>query len=101
MVKVEEGAPAPFTGILVDAEQMEKFRALNERAKLLEEQTVQLEDLALVKDRKIELYQDEADMFRTKYRRQQFKTFWSNAGYFALGVLVTGLAAKAAIESTR
>ena len=101
MVILKKGDITPFKGVLVDAKQMSEFRKYKELSKLQGKQILKLEDLAVVKDRKADLYKGEADHYRTLYRRQQFKTFWASAGYFALGVLATGFAAKAALESTK
>ena len=94
MVIVKKGDPAPFEGILVDQAQMKEFRQINEDKKNLELQNLKLKDLALINDERVDLYRKELSSSETK-------SLWKSVGYFALGVLVTGFAAKVAIESTR
>lgn len=101
IVQLNKGDAAPFKGALVAPKQMNKFRKINEENKLLKKKTTKLQDLALVKERKFKIVADESAHYQKLYRRQQVKTFWSNVGYFVLGVAVTGFAAKAAIEATR
>lgn len=99
--KLEKGQTAPFTGVLVDAKQMKKFRQVNEEKKLLDKKNIKLKDLNVLKDQKIELYKKEITQTHKELTRYKTKTFFTNAGYFALGVILTGFAAKTAIESTR
>jgi hypothetical protein len=101
MVKLDEGQKAPFAGILSDSEQMKTFRKTNEELKLTKKQNITLKELAVVQERQAKLYKEESDAYRTQLRREQVKSFWAKVGYFALGVLVTGLAAKTAIEASR
>jgi len=101
MIKLDKDQKAPFTGILSDAEQMKSFRKTNEELKLTQKQNITLKELSVVQERQIELYKEESTSFRTQLRREQVKSFWAKVGYFALGVFVTGLAAKTAIEASR
>ena len=101
MVVLKKGQPAPFDGIISDAKQMKEFRQLKENNKNLKKVKLKLEDLAYVRDRKIKFFEQESDQYRTSLRRTQFRSFWSNIGYFTLGVIVSGLASKAAMETIR
>jgi len=98
---LNEGQKAPYDGLLADKKQMEQFREINERKKLLEKQNIQLKDLALTKDQRIKFHQENADFYKQELRKQESRTFWAKVGYFTLGVVVTGLAAKTAIEASR
>jgi hypothetical protein len=100
-VILDKGQTAPFDGILSDSDQMKKYRTINEEKKLLDKEVIKLRDLNLTKDERMKLYKEEAADWKQQYRKEQVKGFWSKVGYFTLGVLVTGVAAKAAIEATR
>lgn len=101
IVTLNKGDIAPFSGALVDKEQLSEFRKIDEERKLLDQQNVKLKDLADIHNQRIDLYKQEVKMVRDDLSSQQRKSFWTNIGYFALGVVVTGLAAKVAIEATR
>lgn len=101
MITLNKGDTAPYSGILVDAEQMKEFRQINEDKKNLELQNIKLKDLGVIQEQRIDLYKLEVQRVREDLSRSEKKAFWQSAGTFVLGVLVTGFAAKVAIESTR
>ena len=101
MVIVKKGDPAPFEGILVDGAQMKEFRQINEDKKNLELQNLKLKDLALVQDERVDLYRKQSESLNSELSKSESRSFWKSVGYFTLGVVVTGFAAKVAIESTR
>jgi len=101
MVVLKKGESAPFDGILSDSAQMKEFRQINETNKLLDRQVLELKDLSLLKDEKIGIYKSGLEQANLKLEKSARYQFWTNIGYFALGVIVTGVAAKAAIEATR
>jgi hypothetical protein len=94
MTLLKKGDPAPFDGIISDAAQMKEFRQINEDKKNLELQNLKLKDLSAIQDERVDIYKSEL-------KSSESRSFWKSIGYFGLGVLVTSLAAKAAIESTR
>ena len=94
MTLLKKGDPAPFDGIISDTTQMKEFRQINEDKKNLELQNLKLKDLSAIQDERVDLYKKEL-------ASSESRSFWKSIGYFGLGVLVTGLAAKVAIESTR
>jgi hypothetical protein len=94
MIVLKKGDIAPFEGILSDAAQMKEFRQINEDKKNLELQNLKLKDLSAIQDERVELYKSEL-------KSSESRSFWKSVGYFTLGVLITGLAVKVAIESTR
>lgn len=101
MITLDKGQIAPFGGVLVDAEQMKEFRQINEDKKNLELQNIKLKDLGVIQEQRIDLYKLEVQRVREDLSRSEKKAFWQSAGTFVLGVLVTGFAAKVAIEATR
>lgn len=98
---IKKGEKAPYDGILADKKQMEKFREINEKKKLLEKQNIELKDLALTHEERIKFHQENANFYKKELRIQESRTFWAKVGYFTLGVVVTGFAAKTAIEASR
>jgi len=94
MTILKKGDVAPYDGILSDAAQMKEFRQINEDKKNLELQNLKLKDLSAIQDDRVELYKSEL-------KSSESRSFWKSVGYFTLGVLVTGFAAKVAIEATR
>lgn len=94
MTILKKGDVAPYDGILSDAAQMKEFRQINEDKKNLELQNLKLKDLSAIQDERVEVY-------RSELKASESRSFWKSVGYFTLGVLVTGFAAKVAIESTR
>jgi len=94
MTTLKKGDVAPYDGILSDAAQMKEFRQINEDKKNLELQNLKLKDLSAIQDERVELYKSEL-------KSSEARSFWKSVGYFTLGVLITGFAAKVAIESTR
>jgi hypothetical protein len=101
MVVMKRGDVCAFDGVLVDAPQMKEFRQINEDKKNLELQNLKLKDLSAVQDERVELYRQQAQSLNSELAKSESRSFWKSIGYFGLGVLVTGLAAKVAIESTR
>jgi lipopolysaccharide export LptBFGC system permease protein LptF len=101
MTILKKGDTAPFEGVLVDAPQMKEFRQINEDKKNLELQNLKLKDLALINEERVELYRVQSELLNKELSKAETRSFWKSIGYFALGVVVTGMAAKVAIESTR
>jgi hypothetical protein len=91
---IKEGEPAKHDGFLVKPEQMKKFRKIDQ-------DNITLQDLRVVQDKRIEFYKKEVEKVQDELSSQKTKTFWSNAGYFFLGVLTTSIASYAAIQATR
>lgn len=101
MITLDKGDIAPYSGILVDAAQMKEFRQINEEKKLLETENLKLKDLGIINDQRIDLYKEHVKQVTEDLSRSERRAFWQSVGTFALGVVVTGFAAKVAIESTR
>lgn len=101
LTKLQKGDKAPYDGILADSKQMKNFRKIEEERKLLELKNIKLSELGKIKDNKIDLYQKDLSNTHKEFAKYKTKTFFTNTGYFVLGVILTGFAAKAAIESTR
>jgi hypothetical protein len=98
---IEKGAPAPEKGFFITAEALKEMRAINERKKLLEKENIQLKDLAVLNEARIENYKKLAEETQAQLRIEKTKGTFKGVGGFALGVLATSVAAYAAIKATR
>lgn len=88
------------TWVVRDA-QMQKFdKAMTENVTLrkLNETNNQLLKLS---EAEMEYYKRQSKAAQKELDRAETRRFWSTAGAFALGVVLTGLAAKAAIEAAK
>jgi len=94
-VLLNKGESAPFDGVLSDSDQMKIYRQSNEEKKLLQDKVLTLKDLNATIQERSDVYKAEGDYYRSQLRTQEFRGFWANVGYFALGVLATSLAIKA------
>lgn len=86
-VKLDKGEKAPFSGALVVEE------TLDELVKAKKSNIV-LKDLRITQDEIIEYHKDQARTYRKKLSQAKWDGFWSNTGYFILGVVLTGFAFK-------
>ena len=91
---INEGTTAPFSGILMTEERAAK-------AMKAEKKVLTLQDLRITDNKIIEYYKDEAKQTKRLLDQERTTSTFKAIGYFVLGSLLTGLAAKVAIESTR
>lgn len=101
MIVLKKGEIAPNDGILVDAAQMKEFRQTNEEKKLLNLENLKLKDLSDINSQRIDLYKEQVKQSTDALSSSERKGYLYNVGFFVLGVVITGFAAKAAIEATR
>lgn len=101
MTVLKKGDTAAYDGVLVDAEQMKEFRQTNEEKKLLNLENLKLKDLSDINNQRIELYKEQVKQSTDALSSSERKGYLYNVGFFVLGVVITGFAAKAAIEATR
>jgi hypothetical protein len=95
-VVLTKGDTAPFDGVLSDDKQMRVYRQANEENILLEEKVLKLQDLNATIQERSDIYKSEGNYYRSELRKSEVTSFWGKVGFFALGVLATGLAVKAA-----
>jgi hypothetical protein len=86
-VKLNKGEVAPFTGALVKEERLDKLVKA-------EKSNIVLKDLRIAQDELIEYHKTDARKQREKLSDAKFEAFWTNAGYFVLGAVLTGLTFK-------
>jgi hypothetical protein len=99
--KLDKGTPAPFSGwIITDKIAQDSARNVD-LLEAKEKQILKLEHLRVLDAGDMEHYKQRSKHIEEQLHKQETKQYWANAGAFALGVILTGLAAKAAIESAR
>ncbi len=86
-VLIEEGEPAQFTGTLIKNERLDKLVKA-------EKSNIVLKDLRLSQEELIKYHKEDAKLQRRKLSEAKFDSWISNAGFFALGVILTGFAFK-------
>ena len=98
---IKKGDKASYDGFLISSEEMKKLRQINEEKKLLEQKSIKLQDLAIIKDQRIKLYQEEIEYNHKDLRKAQNMTRVSGVLGFLVGVAATGLASYVAIKVTK
>lgn len=86
-VKIKKGEVAIFDGVLITEEkliELDKAQRSN----------IALKDIGISKDEIIEFHKADARTQRNKLSRAEFRGFWTNTGYFLVGVLITGFTFK-------
>lgn len=101
IVGLKKGDIAPFDGALVDVNQMRTFREHKTQLDLEIKQNDALKTLNERLDNKLTIKDREIREMEWELTRTRVKGNIYNVGFFVLGVVITGIAAKAAIESTR
>jgi hypothetical protein len=99
--KLSQGATAPYSGWLFTesaAQDLAKDKLL---LKNKEEQILKFELIRSLTDTELEFYKKKNKDLANELSKQDSRRFWATSGAFVLGVVLTGLAAKAAIESSR
>lgn len=101
VTKVAKGNPAPCNGWHVSDPQMQDFRKQTDQLQIQK-------DIHKVNEQLIKLSETEINFYKSRVKSQakeldkaESKRFWTQAGAFVLGVVLTGVAAKAAIEATK
>ena len=95
-----KGTPAPYTGVLIENTSFNNLVKSEKQLKVVEKQNIVLKDLRIVLEERVDYHQGVAKGYRTELQRSEIKRFWTNMAYFGLGVLMTGVAFKVALEIT-
>lgn len=88
-IVLDKGQTAPFKGALIKPERLDTLVKA-------ERKSIVLEDLRITQDELIDYHKDTARKYRTRLAEEKFNSFWTNTGFFVLGVVLTGFAFKAA-----
>lgn len=101
VTKVSVGNPAPCTGWHVSEPQMQVFAKQTDQLQLSQDLNKVNEQLLKLSDREIEFYKSKVKSQSKELEKAETKRFLSSTGAFILGVVITGVAAKVAIEATK
>ena len=92
--KLDKGNPAPFKGVLITEDKLVEY----DKAERL---NIALKDLNNLHDLRHDQYKKDLREAKSELNKAVFKGYVGTIGGFVLGVLITGVAAKAAIEATK
>lgn len=98
-IKVDERSVC--NGWLVSESTMQKIAKTDEELEKTKKLVLAQEHLQKLSNAEIEFYKQRSKAQQRELEKAEIKSFWKTTGAFALGVVLTGLAAKAAIEATR
>lgn len=93
-VILNKGEAAPFKGALVKEETLDSLVKSDKKV-------IKLEQLRLTQEQMTNYYKKEAEMSREQAHIERTRSDLKSIGSFILGCVLTGLAAKVAIESSR
>ena len=99
--RINTGTSSPCTGWIISDDQMQSFAKDSEHLELSQRINKVNEQLIKLSETEIDYYKSMSKARAKDLEKAETRRFWSNVGFFALGVVLTGVAAKAAIESTR
>jgi hypothetical protein len=87
VVAIKQGEVAKFSGNLIKTERLVQYFKDSKKLPLME--------------MKVDLYKTRLKQTERELSKANFKSYIGTVGGFVLGVVITGIAAKAALESTR
>lgn len=93
-IRLDKGQTAPFSGNLIKTKKLEQFYKSHKKLPLVEA------NLSLERER-IELYRVRLRKTESELTKSKIKGNVKTLAGFLLGVVITSVAAKAALESTR
>jgi hypothetical protein len=99
--KLDKGVAAPFSGWLITDKIAQDTARNIDLLEAKEKQVLKLEHLRVLDAGDMEHYKKRSNALEDRLHKEENKRTIHTAGAFVLGVLLTGIAAKAAIESTR
>lgn len=99
--KIKAGEPAPCSAWLVSEPTMQEMARNKDELETSKKLILAQEHLQKLTEEEAEFYKRRASAREKELEKAEVRSFWKTAGAFALGVVVTGLAAKAAIEASR
>lgn len=98
---IKTGTPSPCDGWLVSEPKMQELAKMSDELDLSKKLVLAQDHLQKLTEEEVEHYKKRSEAGDKALSQSKAQQFWIGAGAFALGVIVTGLAAKAAIEATR
>jgi len=98
---IKKGQPATKDGFVVSKDDMQKLRKLNEKKKLLERENLNLKDLNVINEKRVNVYEERYNASEKELTREKTKSNLKGIGGFVLGVVVTGFIGYAAVRASR
>ena len=92
--KIKQGEASPITGVVITEDKAKDLYKA-------EQSNIVLKDLRIADKELIDHYKGVAKDSREKLSKAEFKAFWTNTGYFFLGVILASLAFKTTQEISR
>jgi cell shape-determining protein MreC len=99
--KAQAGTTINCPAWIVSDKQMQEFVKVDEENPLLKEKISLQEKKLFLTETELEIYKDNNKALKKEVSKMERKSFYTNVGYFVLGALLTGFAAKVAIETTK
>lgn len=99
--KVKSGATVICDSWVVSPETMQKLTRTDEELEKTKKLVLAQEHLQKLSEAEIEFYKKRSTAQQKELSKVESKQFLTGVGAFALGVVLTGIAAKAAIEATK
>lgn len=99
--KIKTGTVSNCDGWLVSEPTMQTMAKNADELELSKKLVQAQEHLQKLSEAEIEFYKRKQKATEKALSQSESKAFWAAAGAFALGVVLTGVAAKAAIEATK
>lgn len=99
--KIKTGTSSPCDGWLVSEPKMQELAKTTDELELSKKLILAQEHLRTLDVAEIEFYKQKTKEANKKLEREELKRTFQTVGAFVLGVVVTGFAAKAAIEAAR
>lgn len=98
---IKSGTTVHCDAWIVKDSQMKEFAKTDDKLIKTETLLEQHKQYLKLSNEEIEHYKVQSQSRGKELDKAETKRFWSNLGHFALGVVLTGVAAKAAIEVTK
>ena len=98
---IKQGSQAVCDGWLVSDNQMQTFAKTTDELDLEKKAHELNKRLRTLDQVEIEFYRNKYHNSVKNYDKLESSKFWTNIGFFALGVVLTGISAKAAIEASK
>ena len=99
--RIETGTPSPCDGWIVSSPKMQELAKMTDELDLSKKLILAQDHLQKLTEEEVEHYKKRSKEGEKALSQSEKQKFFLAAGAFALGVIGTGIAAKAAIESTR
>jgi hypothetical protein len=99
--KLSKDSPSPCAGWLVSEDQMQSFAKQTDQLELNKKSAEVHSQMLKLTEKEMDYYKQKSVSVGKELDKADSRRFWTNLGHFALGVVLTGIAAKAAIESTK